>query len=182
MYCKKCGTENAESAQVCVKCGLSFKEINTGAQNAISPYAGFWRRFLAVLIDSVILVIAGIFIGLFIGFFIGIIGATSGMDMMSIQMLAGLVGYVAGLTLNWLYFTIFESSKLKATVGKLALGIVVTDLAGNKISFARANGRYWSKFISALTLLIGYIMAGFTEKKQALHDMIASTLVSKKGA
>ena len=61
----------------------------------------------------------------------------------------------------------------------MALGIIVTDLDGNQISFGRANGRYWSKIVSSITLLIGYIMAGFTEKKQALHDIIAGTLVLK---
>jgi uncharacterized RDD family membrane protein YckC len=62
----------------------------------------------------------------------------------------------------------------------MALGIVVTDLEGRRISWGRANARYWSKFISALIFLIGYIMAGFTQKKQALHDMIAGTLVVVK--
>ncbi|PYV64750.1 MAG: RDD family protein, partial [Acidobacteria bacterium] len=56
-------------------------------------------------------------------------------------------------------------------------GLKVTDLAGRRISFARASGRYFAKYLSSMTLLIGYIMAGFTERKQALHDMIAGTLV-----
>jgi uncharacterized RDD family membrane protein YckC len=55
----------------------------------------------------------------------------------------------------------------------------VTDLAGNRISFARATGRHFAKYISLLILLVGYIMAGFTQNKQALHDMIAGTLVRR---
>jgi len=104
----------------------------------------------------------------------------SGMDLPTIQAVCGFAGYIVGIILNWLYFTLFECSSRQATLGKMALGIIVTDLDGNKISFGRANGRYWGKIISALTLSIGYIMAGFTEKKQALHDMIAGCLVIKK--
>jgi uncharacterized RDD family membrane protein YckC len=70
-----------------------------------------------------------------------------------------------------------ESSSRQATVGKMTLGLKVTDLAGRRISFARASGRYFAKYVSSMTLLIGYIMAGFTERKQALHDIIAGTLV-----
>src|SRR2546428_774442 len=64
-----------------------------------------------------------------------------------------------------------------ATVGKMVFGLKVTNLEGHRISFARATGRHFAKLISAMILLIGYIMAGFSERKQALHDMIAGTLV-----
>lgn len=77
----------------------------------------------------------------------------------------------------WLYFSVFESSRLQATPGKLALGIRVTDLEGNRIGFGRATGRFFSKIVSGLILDIGYIMAAFTSRKQALHDMMAGTLV-----
>jgi uncharacterized RDD family membrane protein YckC len=70
-----------------------------------------------------------------------------------------------------------ESSSKQATLGKMALALKVTDLQGRRISFARATGRHFAKIISGMILLIGYIMAGFTERKQALHDMIAGTLV-----
>ena len=69
------------------------------------------------------------------------------------------------------------SSEKQATVGKMVLGIVVTDINGGPISFARATGRHFAKWLSALILGIGFLMAAFTEKKQALHDMIADTLV-----
>jgi uncharacterized RDD family membrane protein YckC len=74
-----------------------------------------------------------------------------------------------------------ESSSRQATVGKIALGIEVTDLEGNRLSFGRALGRNLAKIISALILYIGFIMAAFTKRKQALHDMIASALVVKHG-
>ena len=73
-----------------------------------------------------------------------------------------------------------ESSQKQATLGKIIVGIKVTDLEGNRISFAKASGRHFGKYISAFILCIGYIMAGFTEKKQALHDILASCLVINK--
>jgi len=82
--------------------------------------------------------------------------------------------------LTWLYYTLSESSGSQATLGKKALGLVVTDEAGHRISFGRANGRYFGKIISGLLLCIGYLMAAFTDRKQALHDIMAGTLVLKK--
>jgi len=82
--------------------------------------------------------------------------------------------------LQWLYFALMESSKHQGTVGKMVLKIKVTDEKGERISFARATGRYFGKIISGMILMIGYIMAGFTEKKQALHDILASCYVIKE--
>jgi uncharacterized RDD family membrane protein YckC len=119
-------------------------------------YAGFWKRFVAYLIDAILLGIIG-----------GIL--TSQMD----QEVASTITTILG----WLYFAGMESSSRQATLGKSIMGIYVTGLDGQRISFLRATGRYFAKFISAIILLIGFIMAAFTERKQALHDMIASTLV-----
>ncbi len=73
-----------------------------------------------------------------------------------------------------------ESSPTQATLGKMALGIKVTDLAGKRVGFGKATGRYFGKIISALILLIGFIMVAFTEKKQGLHDKMAGCLVVNK--
>jgi len=81
----------------------------------------------------------------------------------------------------WLYYALLESSAWQGTVGKKALGLIVTDLDGRPITFARATGRFFSRLITGLVpLMIGYILAGITAKKQALHDMIAGTLVLRK--
>jgi uncharacterized RDD family membrane protein YckC len=77
----------------------------------------------------------------------------------------------------WLYYAFQEAGRYQATIGKRAMGLIVTDLEGYQISFGRATGRYFAKCLSSMTLGIGYIMAGFTQKKQALHDMVASTIV-----
>jgi uncharacterized RDD family membrane protein YckC len=138
-------------------------------------YAGFWRRLAALLIDSLIAGAAGFLIG----FVIGIVVAASGGDDLdggwsALINVASVVGW-------FLYYALMESSSHQATIGKIALGIQVTDLAGNRISFGRALGRNLAKLISAIILYIGFILAAFTERKQALHDMIAGTLVVKRG-
>jgi uncharacterized RDD family membrane protein YckC len=142
-------------------------------------YAGFWLRFLAVIIDAILIEFVIIPVSFMVGVVVGVAGA--GGDRAVVQAIAGVLGGLSGLLIYWLYFALFESSAKQSTLGKRLLNLYVTDLAGNRISFARATGRHFSKLISSATLLIGYMMAGFTEKKQALHDMIAGTLVMRRG-
>ena len=138
-------------------------EIKTPEKKSITPkkvhtveYAGFWKRFAAIAIDMIIMsIVSGICIN---------IDST------------GLISII----ISWLYFSVMESSSIQGTLGKQALGIIVTDLKGNRISFGLATGRYFSKIISGICLGIGYIMAGTTEKKQALHDLMVGTLVVSK--
>lgn len=143
------------------------------------PYGGFWWRVLAYILDAIILQIATSLIGgIFgIGLALPLAGMGAAQDAMVGSMMFGAFG--ASLVVNWLYFAIMESSKLQATVGKLAVGVVVTDLKGNRLTFARATGRYFAKILSAVILCIGYIMVAFTERKQGLHDLVAGTLVYK---
>jgi uncharacterized RDD family membrane protein YckC len=85
------------------------------------------------------------------------------------------------IVMMWLYYAWMESSRYQGTLGKMALGLIVTDLEGRPVTFARASGRYFAKIITGfIPLGIGYAMAGFTEKKQALHDIIAGCLVLRK--
>ncbi|MCX7570736.1 RDD family protein [Tumebacillus sp. DT12] len=125
-----------------------------------TSYAGFWLRFGAVIIDWILM-------GLVNGVLRGMTG-----DEFLYSVLTLLTG--------WLYYALMESSAHQATLGKKVIGIRVTDLDGNRIGFGRATGRHFGKIISAILLLIGYIMAAFTEKKQALHDILAGTLVVKR--
>lgn len=85
-----------------------------------------------------------------------------------------------GLMAGWIYYALMESSGWQATLGKKVLGLKVTDLAGNRISFARASGRFFGKILSGMLLLVGFMMAGFTERKQALHDILAGCLVLRQ--
>lgn len=87
----------------------------------------------------------------------------------------------AAVAASWLYYAFLESSAHQATLGKMALGLVVTDMQGRRVTFGRASGRFFAKIITGLIpFWIGYIMAGFTDRKQALHDMIASCLVLRR--
>jgi uncharacterized RDD family membrane protein YckC len=143
----------------------------------IVRYGGFWIRFVAVIIDGILVGIVVWPVSAIIALIIGLAGGSVGMPIIGVH----LVGHVARSGLfffaGWIYEATMESSSKQATVGKMALGLKVTNLQGQRISFARATGRHFAKIVSKLTLLIGYIMAGFTERKQALHDMIAGTLV-----
>jgi uncharacterized RDD family membrane protein YckC len=132
-------------------------------------YGGFWLRFVAYVIDSVILNVAVFIITLVIGRGVGAGGGT--------DQSAQLAGSLIGIALAWIYFAAQESSEAGATLGKRALGLRVIRSDGTRLTFGRATGRFFAKFLSAVILLIGYIMAAFTERKRALHDMIADTVV-----
>lgn len=141
-------------------------------------YADFWIRFVASFIDGIIVNVLGSIIGFMIGLIVGI--SAGGRGDSGVVVTAQTLGFLAGVIITWLYQAFLESSSRQATLGKQAMGIVVTDLNGDRISFGRATARSFSKYLSAIILLIGYIMAAFTERKQALHDLIAGTLVVKK--
>ena len=89
----------------------------------------------------------------------------------------GLIENQLGLTLGMFYCASMESSSIQGTLGKMALGIKVTDIEGNKIGFEKALNRYLGKGISAIILFYGFIMVAFTQKKQGLHDMMVGSLV-----
>lgn len=140
-------------------------------------YASFWQRVGAYLIDFLLITAVTCPLGMAMGAFAAIAqrGGDEGAQVMSLamQMIVNVISIVAG----WLYFALLESSSWQGSVGKKVLGLRVTDEYGNRIGFGRATGRHFAKIISSLICLIGFIMAAFTEKQQALHDMIAGTLV-----
>lgn len=154
-------------------------------------YAGFWIRFVAIIIDGIIISIVRAFLVLPFLAMIGISFAT-GFENFDPENMEDLIPFLATViaagaalallsTIIWvLYGTFMEASKYQATVGKLAVGLIVTDLNGGKLDFSKALVRNLGKILSNFIFLIGYIMAAFTEKKQGLHDIIAGTLVVQK--
>jgi uncharacterized RDD family membrane protein YckC len=139
---------------------------------AVVFYAGFWLRVAASLVDGLILTGVGMVVGAVVGLFYGLIaGSEEGAETL---------GLIVGVLVRWVYFAVMESSVHQATLGKLALGLKVTDLNGDPISFSRASGRHFGKLLSALTLGAGYLMVAFTERKQGLHDIMASCLVIRR--
>lgn len=155
-------------------------------------YAGFWLRFVALIIDAIVIGVLNWIVLAPILAAIGISSAGafpfSGMnpdDFDPTAMIAALsamfgVAWFVSKAVDILYHSFMESSKFQGSLGKMALGIIVTDTNGAKLDFTKALIRNVCKIISGMILCIGYIMAGFTEKKQGLHDMIAGTLVVKK--
>jgi uncharacterized RDD family membrane protein YckC len=176
----------------------AYSYATTMAPPSHLVYAGFWLRFVAYLVDGLVIsavLFALIFVITLVFAFFGGAMAAMGMSGTNFRMNSGenqanpaaimmiafmeLAIWGAALAVSWLYFAKMESGPGQATLGKRVLGLRVTDLAGQRISFARASGRFFGKIVSSMTFYIGFIMAGFTERKQALHDMIASTLVVK---
>jgi uncharacterized RDD family membrane protein YckC len=206
MYCSKCGANLADTAAFCPSCGQPTGGAPAGpgpvaavagapiSGPAVAPgwvarptvsYAGFWLRFVAFIIDAIVLGFIGFAITLPFAASLPIGAFMRGRPPMSPEEWAPFVGALGRLTLirivvNWLYYALLQSSAWQATLGKKALGLEVTDLQGGRISFGRATGRFFAKFLSAMILLIGFFMIGFTEKKQGLHDMVAGTLVIRK--
>lgn len=213
MYCSKCGSVIAETVAVCPVCGqpqgtgfppptppllqpTGPAEVTAHWQPApVVAYAGFWLRFVAALLDGLILgvptVIVILIIVLSTGFSTFLHNFPNPPNPPSPDEVANALGasFVLGIIFvallgvigKWLYFAAFESSSWQATPGKKVLNLAVTDLTGARVSFGRATGRFFAKWVSDLIPLgIGYILAGITERKQALHDMIASTLVLRR--
>lgn len=155
-------------------------------------YAGFWLRLVAYIIDSILLLLG---LGVCVGLVAAVLGAgffrnlshlgdevNGAPNVFGPIFVLAILGFMfVFIAATWLYYGWFESSEHQGTPGKMALGLIVTDTEGRRVTFARASGRYFSKIITGLIpFFIGYIMAGFTQRKQALHDMIASCLVLRR--
>ncbi len=168
-------------------------EVISSSEQGQVKYAGFWLRFAAYIIDQFVIGIAGLIIA--VPIILGIIAFGLNLDGINhpsdffrhdgLLMVGGIIGMIMlailfSVVMKWLYYALMESSKFGGTLGKMAVQIKVVDMNGNRITFGRSTGRYFSRIITNMTLLIGYIIAGFTEKKQALHDLIANCLVVQK--
>ena len=134
-------------------------------------YGGFWIRLLALLVDSAILFLLGGVIALLCA---GLGAAAGEAYLLTLGM--GLYTLI-----YFLYWPVMHASARQATFGKAMLGLKVVDNAGNRISFLRALGRFLATFVSGAVLMLGYLVAAFTARKQALHDLLASTLVVREG-
>jgi uncharacterized RDD family membrane protein YckC len=134
-------------------------------------YASFGRRFLAYLIDYFLMFAIGIAMLLVAAPLM--VSAENEKASLTYQIVLNIVS----VALSVAYYAGMESSASQATLGKMAMGLKVTDLYGRRISLGRAVGRLFGKVISGLIFLIGFLMVIWTEKKQGLHDMMAGTLV-----
>lgn len=153
---------------------LPVQVISPTAPSGAFVYAGFWRRFVAILLDALLPTVCLVALAFFVAVFLlkESIPSTSNSPLL---MIFSIVFAIC----TFFYYPLLESSSWQATIGKRLMGLRVTDIKGTRISFLRALARYLSKILSSI-FFIGYIMAGFTAKKQALHDLIAGTLVLKQ--
>jgi len=195
LYCAECGRPStaAELARfgsllICSSCKNNYaQKLREGAaQPATARYAGFWIRVVGALIDGIILgVVAGIVQVAIVGSMITLPRIRPGEtpDPAAFASMFGLIGivYVVQIALAATYEGLFVG-KLGATPGKMVIGVKVVRPDGSPVSLGRAFGRYFAKLLSAMTLLIGYIMVGFDSQKRGLHDMICDTRVVKSRA
>ena len=206
MFCSRCGLRVEEGNRFCQSCGQEVGaavivaptpsatvagpvSANISAPSSL-PYGGFWGRVGAYLIDGLILgipfgAVVMVLIIMFGGF--GVLLHRRAADPDAAMALVAPVfsifflGIMGFLILQWLYFAGMESSERQATFGKSVMSLRVTNYEGQRISFGHATGRFFAKIVSGMVpLALGYIMAAFTEKKQALHDFIAGTVVLRR--
>jgi uncharacterized RDD family membrane protein YckC len=163
--CPKCGTANAESARFCQSCWQSLSSREPQSEpTAPTPgqveYIGFWWRVLGAVIDWFVV----------------------GAGVAALSTLPGLLLTAPPLSIvvPWLYEALMLSSERQATIGKMAIRAVVTEESGGRLTFARATGRHFAKWLSALLFFVGFIMVAFTARKQGLHDLIAATVVVRE--
>jgi uncharacterized RDD family membrane protein YckC len=181
LNCRNCGAILDPGSEFCGACGLRLE--NAPPSSSASPvriaYAGFWLRLVAYCIDSILVgfVLGNLLLRPLIGRIIPADDPWFLFTNNSPQITALMMLFLMG---NWVYFALLESSSWRATVGKKILGLEVVDLQGKRLSFARASGRFFAKILSSMTLMIGFVIAGFTQRKQALHDIVARCLVIKR--
>ena len=196
-FCNRCGASTSPTPSAVPTAGSqptaspNFATSNPAsayspqatAHQAITPvagvgYGGFWIRVIAAIIDGIILRVVVAPVGMIFGG-LGMAGMMSGIPHRGLRFLGSGITIILLIFGSWLYEAFMESSSYQATLGKMIFGMKVTDLNGNRISFERATGRHFAKWLSAMILGIGYIMVGFTERKQGLHDLLAGTLVRR---
>lgn len=200
IFCSQCGTANPSNTRFCQSCGKAMGASATGTMVATGvapamtpvpvvltqPYGGFWIRVLAVMIDG-ILINCVLWPIMAILSSVGVLGAgaisrNAEDPAAALALLAGILFILVpvAFAVSWLYEALLTSSSWQGTIGKRILGLKVVDDAGRPIGFGRATGRHFAKIVSSMIFGIGYIMAAFTDKKRALHDMIAGTVVMKR--
>lgn len=202
MFCPKCGKETDASGQFCQWCGAPIEATPEAPAPVVVPeeaeedvpdvgiYAGLGRRFVAFIVDFILIALSGIIAVAFFNQANGIMYlyylvvshapisslTEAGTPIAALGPIVAAVGILL-IVVPWLYYAGFESSRGQATPGKVLMRLQVTDMEGNRICFARATLRFFGKFISVLIIFIGFIMIGLTKKRQGLHDKIAGCLV-----
>lgn len=156
-------------------------QFYTQPQDKTYHYGGFWIRLVAYFIDGILNNIISFILSIILGVAYGMTSGATSLDMTPDTIFKlRIMSFVLSIFTTWFYFALFNSSKYMATPGKMLLGLIVVDKEYKRLSFAKATGRFFATFVSSIILFIGFFMAGFTNKKRALHDMMAGTYVIYK--
>jgi len=177
MHCPKCGYEYREGFTMCTDCGVELVIETPLLVGENSIYAGFAKRFLALIIDLSIYLIIIIPVTFVVMMMVDIIFR----DNVFGPLIMSFISLILNIVPLWLYNALLESSKYQGSIGKYVMKIIVVDLDGNKISFGKATARHFSKLLSSFAFGVGFLIVASTKKQQGFHDMIANTLVVKKG-
>ncbi|HEY6194315.1 MAG TPA: RDD family protein [Candidatus Eisenbacteria bacterium] len=179
MFCSRCGTWAPDDTALCPLCGLVLQVDNlpksTVHERPLAPvvalvtYGGFWRRFAAAVLDSMILFFPAATVRVLLGL--------SAAGMFDPDTPASWVAALFEFALDGIYATLFLCSSARGTLGMQVMDLHVTDLKGGRITFARSAGRYFAQLLSILTFGIGYLVQLFTPRRQTLHDLMAGTVV-----
>ncbi|ETA67866.1 putative membrane protein/domain [Methanolobus tindarius DSM 2278] len=175
-YCPECEDKNENSATECKNCDHELR-IDSSLEPDLSLYAGFGRRAVAFIIDEVLLTLIGFMIIAFIAPIVCDITPPYYELYKDLFNWIDVLFYAIDIVLTLFYFAMMESSAGQATFGKDVMGIIVTDLEGNRISFTKAFMRHISKLITTAFFGIGYLTIIFSKKRQGLYDMIVGTVV-----
>ncbi len=186
--CPNCGEEVLDQARFCHHCGHLLESVRhehfldhtSHSVDGPIQYAPVWRRGIASVID-VVTIVAVMLPGV-IAFFwlVEVLTGWIGMEPDDGRFLAGMAAVLLWLVADWLYHAMMHSGPRQGTYGKYFMGLKVTGLSGEPVGFPQATGRHFAKFLSTFPLLIGFFIAPFTRRKQALHDMVAGTLVVRR--
>ena len=191
--CASCGSTRLPDGRFCLFCGDLLTESSLEAVrraqavradlNSVSSipdtveYAGFWLRVWAGAVDLCIEAAGALVLTLAIDFVLRRSGHMLGMSAFVSKVATGMAFIVILAVGSWLYCAFMESSSWRATVGKRLLGLQVVTSEGDRISFGQATVRHLMKFLSLFCLTIGFMMSGWTKRRQALHDMPSDCLV-----
>lgn len=176
MFCPRCGTYLPDRIPACTLCGNAFVDgaalpsrVVRPAREHATAYAGFWRRFMALALDSILLFFPAATMRVLLGL------SSSGLvDYESTATFAALCFEIA---VDWLYAASMLSSRAGATLGMQAMGIRIAKTDGSRVSFSRATWRFFAQVLDLVTLGVGFLMQVFTPRRQTLHDLVTGTVV-----
>jgi uncharacterized RDD family membrane protein YckC len=158
--CPKCSKIDKTNFSTCRYCGTNYSALR---EQQTLRYATFGTRVWAHLLDGLIGIVLAV----------ALVSIFPAMHKPKFELVVNGIGFFIG----WMYYAVMESSSSQGTIGKMILGVRVTDINGQRISFLRATGRFFGKILSTLILYVGFLFPLFTSKKQTLHDMLAGCVV-----